>query len=511
MWKKNYLESQHKFILKKFIKINQDKIKAFLRGNLIDYSKKDFNFYEFNENFYVVIKKSTIKGVSLVSFYLGFPFAICSLQKRVITKHAREFTFYFRGEPLRVEQRAILKQIIKDNFKKSSWQEFNSHNLFRKKFDVKMKHFSSEGLLYIDPYSFIGDSFIGMHFYDSLFNKYSFNYRLLFSKNYNHLAILGEAHSIDYTIIKKYFSTYKCLLAPDLLDVNFKNTVELLFQLSGEEGIVIFPGKSLYVVIDKHGFNFFHLNQPDTTLRDQNIEEYMNECMAPFIDNNYAYQEEKFKGNEKVIYINPFGSLENKTINLDFIISLCKELNKNKSLSINLIAGLREREFHSNWIEQFIKLKNIHKIKCRLSYCSSLNQLTLDIYKFRPGAILTTDTSISHLTHRLNLPTIIFYHASRFDNSSIQSMISESPLGFGRYYKNSYPLLIREYKKTYPIIIANLIGYLASDKNNKKNLPYLKKELNELFPEEYFYTFISKKYRNNIKRILKNISPLNKL
>lgn len=511
MLKKNYLENQHKLILKKFIKANQDKIEAFLRGDLIDYSKKDFNFYEFNENFYVVIKKSKTEGASLANFYLGFPFAICSLQKRVITKHTREFIFYFRGEPLRVEQRGILKQIIQDNFKKSSWQEFDSLNLFRKKFDGKIKHFFNEGLLYIDPYSFLGDSFIGMHFYDSLVKKYSFNYRFLFSKTYNHLTMLGETYPIDYAIIKKYFSRYKCLVAPDLLDVNFEKTVKLLFELSGEEGIVIFPGKSLYVVIDKLGFNFFHLNQPDITLRDQNIEEYMNECMVPFIDNYSAYQEEKFKGNEKVIYINPFGSLENKTINLDFTISLCKELNQNKSLSINLIAGLRECEFHSRWIEQFIKLKNKHKIKCRLSYYSSLNQLVLDIYKFRPGVILTTDTSISHLTHRLNLPTIIFYHASRFDNSSIQSMISESPLGFGRYYKNSYPLLIREYKTTYPLIIASFLGYLASDKNNKKNLPSLKKELNEFFPEEYFYKFVSKKYRNNIKKILKKISPLNKL
>lgn len=82
MLRKNYLENQHKLILKKFIKVNQDKIEAFLRGDLIDYSKKDFNFYEFNENFYVVIKTPKIEGVSIVNFYLGFPFAICSLQKR---------------------------------------------------------------------------------------------------------------------------------------------------------------------------------------------------------------------------------------------------------------------------------------------------------------------------------------------------------------------------------------------------------------------------------------------
>lgn len=511
MLKKNYLENQHKLILKKFIYANQDKIEAFLRGDLIDYSKNDLNFYEFNENFYVVIKKSKTIEDSLINFYLGFPFAICSLQKRVATKHTREFTFYFRGEPLRIEQRCILKQIIKDNFKKSSWQEFNSLKLFRKKFEVKIKRFSNDGLLYIDPYSFIGDSFIGMDFYDSLVKKYHFNHRLIFSKTYNHLGMLGETYPIDYTLIKKHFSNYKCLVAPDLLDINFEKTVKLLFELSGEEGIVIFPGKSLYVVIDKLGFNFFHLNQADTTLRDQNIEDYMNECMLPFIDNYSAYQDEKFSGNENVIYINPFGSLENKTINLDFVIPLCKELNKDKSTSINLIAGLRDCEFHSRWIKQFIKLKNKHKIKCRLSYYSSLNQLALDIYKFRPGAILTTDTSISHLTHRLNLPTVIFYHSKRFDNSSIQSMISESPLGFGRYYKNSYPLLIREYKNYYPLIIANFLRYLASNKSKNKNLLNLKKELSEFFPEEYFYKFVSEKYKNKAKKILKNISPLNKL
>lgn len=57
MLKKINLDKRYKLILSKFITDNQQKIDEFLSGQLVDYSKKDFNFYEFDENFYVVIKK----------------------------------------------------------------------------------------------------------------------------------------------------------------------------------------------------------------------------------------------------------------------------------------------------------------------------------------------------------------------------------------------------------------------------------------------------------------------
>ena len=515
MLKNIILNKQYKLILINYIKNNQKKIDNFLQGKLLDYSAKNFCFYEFNENFYVTIKNRKNEDIdenkSFVNFYLGFPFPVYSINKKILTKNNREFSFYFKGEPFRCEQRKILKSVISGNFKESKWLEFNNLASFRKQFDKQIRSFCKDSLLCVDPYSFIGDSFIGMHFFDSLVDKYNFSQRIIFSKSYNHMAMLGEVYPYDLNLIKKLFLKYKCLVVPDLLDINLKKTISILSKLSNEEGVIIFPGKSIYVVNDKLGLNFFHYNQPDVILRDQNIEDYMNECMFPFISPKTAFQENKFDGSDNCIFINPFGSLENKTINLDFVVSLCQELNKEKNLKIKLICGLRDCSFHSEWMKKFIKFKKEKNIKCCLSYYSSLNQLALDLYKSRPGVILTTDTSISHLAHRLNLPTVIFYHSIRFDNSSIQSMVSESPLGFGRYFKNSYPLLIREYKKTQVKVISVFLKYLLNNKKNKSNHNFLKKELHEYFPEEYFFEFLPTTYHKKIKKILKNISPINKL
>ncbi len=513
MLKNIFLDKQHKLILNKFIKNNQQKINDFLSGDLIDYSKKDFNFYEFNENFYVIVRKiKEINGCkSPISFYLGFPFPVCSVKRNILTKYNREFTFYFRGEPLRIEQRKILKIAIKNNFSKSNWKEFDDISIFRKEFTKKLKKFIVGPLLYIDPYDFIGDSFIGMHFFDSLVEKFNFSQRIIFSKSYRHMGVLGEAYPYDFNLIKECFLKYKCLVVPDLLDVNFKKTVSLLSELLDKEGILIFPGKSLFILINKSSIECFHYNKPDVLLRDQNIEDYMNECMLPFVSPEIAWQEEKFSGKDNCIFINPFGSLENKTIDLNFVASLCQELNKNKNIQINLICGLRDCSFHVDWVKKFVKLKKEKNLRCSLSYYASLNQIALDIYSSRPGVILTTDTSISHLAHRLNLPTVIFYHASRFDPTSIQSMISESLLGFGRYFKNSYPLLIREYKKSQVKVISIFLNYLLTNKKNKSDYKFLKKELMEYFPEEYFFDFVSKKYREKIIKILKKVSPINKL
>ncbi|HPT08686.1 MAG TPA: hypothetical protein PLE28_03260 [bacterium] len=507
------LNKKYKSILNKFIIVNKKQIFSFLNGDLIDYSERSFNFFEFNNGFYVIVKPKALpeNKKSTITFCLGFPFPVCKIKKEFRTKHIKDFTFHFRGESFRIEQRKILKNWVKNNFKKSVWTEFDDKALFRTRFDQKIKLFFNKYLLYVDPYSFIGDSFIGAHFSDFLIKKYKFSQRIIFSKSFNHISLLGEAYPYDLDLIKDFFIKYKCLILPDLLDINFEKTLFFLLNLSSVNGIIIIPGRSLYVVINDKKLQCFHLNQPDVILKNQNIEDYMNECMNPFIGSHNALQQKKVKNNSNLIFINPFGSLENKTINLDFIVLLCKNLNKNKKLKINLICGLRDCSFHSDWVKKFIELKKENKIKCNLSNYSSLNQLTLNLSKLRPGAILTADTSISHLTHRLNIPTVIFFHAARFDNSSVQSMVSESPLGFGRYFKNSFPLLIREYNNLSTKTISTLLLYLAKNSKNKKQKDFLKSRLCDLFPENYFYDYVSKVYQKKIKKILKKISPINKI
>jgi len=508
------LDKIYQEILRKFIAENQNKIKAFLRGELTDYTKKDFNFFEFSKEFYVIVRslKKEELNKEAIKFNLGFPFPVCTLEKKSLIKNSKVFSFYFKGESLRCEQRKILKNYFKNTKIKARWQEFTSITKFRQKFDSNIKHYHSENLLYCDPYNFIGDSFIGMHFIDGLMSKYSFTDRIIFSHSFDHLSVLGETYGYDLNLLHELFSRYHCLVLPDLLDVNFKKTLAIVSALADQSGLIIIPGRALFLKLHKGRITFFHLDKPDTILCDQNVENYMNECLFPFIESRKACQAEKFTGNKNIFFINPFGSLDNKTIDVNFVVSLCQNLNLFKKIEINIIGGLRNCSFHSKWIKEFIKLAAVKKINYKISYYSSLNQLVMDINKLRPGAILSTDTSISHLANRLNIPTIIFFHARRFDNHSLQSMISESPLGFGRYFKNSHPLLIRNYDLYLPSFIASFLLLLAGNTNIKKiaKKDFINK-LNKLFPLEYFYEAMPPEKRKRIKDTLSRVSPLNKL
>lgn len=511
MLKNIYLNKKYQLILINLIKKNKAIINSFVKGDIVDYSNNDFNFYEFNKNFYVLINNSNKD--SIVKFNLGFPFPVCFIEKKMKIKNGKAFSFYFKGEELRSEQRNILKNIFSSTSIKSVWKEYDDIDSFRKTFDKKIKTIKLNKLIYVDPYSFIGDSFIGMHFIDGLIKKYKFNERIIFSKSSNHMSSLGEVNNYDESLIKESFLINKFLVFPDLLDINFEKTISLLNLLVGMSGLIVLPGRSIFIELNKNKVNFYHLNQEDIILRNQNIEDYMNDCMRPFIKPYKAYQDKKKTGRKNIFFINPFGSLSNKTLDADFVFFLCQELSKRSNVKINIIAGLKDCSFHQDWIKKFISLKEKQDVEYNLSYYQSLNDLALDFYSLRPGALLTADTSISHLANRINLPNIIFFHTIRFDNTSLQSMISESPLGFGRYFKNSYPVLIERYENYLPGLIANFLFFLA-DINQQKNIKKkekLMKDLENIFPEEHFYSLLPKEHHKNIKKILKKISPIVKL
>ena len=137
MFKNTYLNKKYKFILINLIKKNKDIISSFIKGDVIDYSNNDFSFYEFNKDFYVLINNSDKDGIA--KFNLGFPFPVCSIEKKMKTKGAKVFSFYFKGEELRLEQRNILKNIFSNTIFKSTWKEFSDIDLFREKFDKTIR------------------------------------------------------------------------------------------------------------------------------------------------------------------------------------------------------------------------------------------------------------------------------------------------------------------------------------------------------------------------------------
>ena len=163
MTKNIFLNKKYRLILINLIKKNKNIIESFVRDEMANHDNNDFSFREFNENFYVSVSKSYKHGV--IKFNLGFPFPVFSMEEKIKKKGTKDFSFHFKGEELRLEQRNILKNIFNKTSIKSSWEELDSIGLFREKFDKTIKSFKFDKLLYIDPYSFIGDSFVGYNEY----------------------------------------------------------------------------------------------------------------------------------------------------------------------------------------------------------------------------------------------------------------------------------------------------------------------------------------------------------
>ncbi|EKD44370.1 MAG: hypothetical protein ACD_71C00160G0001 [uncultured bacterium (gcode 4)] len=242
----------------------------------------------------------------------------------------------------------------------------------------------------------------------------------------------------------------------------------------------------------------------------------MNECLSPFLHPVRALQLRKFECNRDVIYINPFGSLENKTLDLDFVINLCKEFAKDNKRTINIICGLRGSAFQSLWVKRFSESGIFKNNNILTSFYSSLDNLVIDIYKLRPEIMITADTSIAHLANYLNINCIILCNSSRVDNSSMQSMISESPLGFGRYFLNNYPFLVQKYDNQLISLILNLTTFLSdgfgSNKRKERRMyDFLKVELKRMLPTYFFCSNMPEIYHNRTRKMLKEVSPVTKL
>ena len=80
--------------------------------------------------------------------------------------------------------------------------------------------------------------------------------------------------------------------------------------------------------------------------------------------------------------------------------------------------------------------------KVSFSYYSDLAELAKELGKGDVPVIITADTSIAHLVNRLGYVNVSVYNVGRCDVDSLQSLSSDSPLGFGRYFPHQVPVLL---------------------------------------------------------------------
>jgi len=401
-------------------------------------SCKPYALYEMSDEFIVSMKKNVTGKANIC---VGFPFPIQvkpltgykNIESRGIVLQA-----HLRGKQIRQRQRDMLHGVSIIN----ELREIDDVHALRGL--CANVHNCTRSLLYFDPYSYIGDSVIGLYFADIFERKCASSDVIVFSRAHKHLRSLCHCLPRDHRV--ETATKGSVIVMPDMIDNQWAATIDTIASLGMKPSYIFIPGRNLVVINYPEERVAYHYNQDDPLLRNKNIEDYMVDCLVPFMELpdtlhlNFSLQ----RG--KNYLINPFGSLENKTIPAAMVANVCKNLvDGDKAESLHIVGGFKEDGSHLAWIEDLLELLShcdsvLSRIKIR--YFDDLSQLVDEIKSEGIVTAMTSDTSISHILNRIGVPNITVYNESAWDSMSVQSMTSDSPLGFCRYRLAQFPTIL---------------------------------------------------------------------
>jgi len=498
---KEYLPVLKKFINRNSQKINED-LMQFIR------SKKPYRNISYGDSFSLILIKEKTPEATL---NIGYPFPMVSKKiknYKGIVKKGISIKFFLRGEPIRTKQRfSLFYELSKTNIVK--FINVDSMNNFRNLTKNICKKYSTFD--YFDPYTFVGDSFIGLYFVENFENILKLKLNRVYSNSYEHLSFAFNSHKFNSNKTDSYKGL--CVVG-DFIDMHCKRTLPLIKKLLKNNKTIILFGRNIIIENDEENLKIYHLSFEDHLLRNQNIEDYMRSVIRPHLIPKEFSQKIKSLENLNVL-INPFGSEEVKTIPKKFVISFTKELlGLSPSSKIILVRGLNFLEHHKRWINEIkteIEKEGLNS-KISIKSYSSLSEIARDINSKDINLGLTSDTSISHLLNFMGIINLSFFNTDRWDEKSIQSLSSDSPLGFCRYSQTEIPIIFNQ--RNYLFLLKDIIKLIKLIKNNNMKIDV--RRLNLLIAElcknrnlNRINESIKKAYFNELDK--KNLSWVNNL
>lgn len=380
---------------------------------------------------------------------VGFPFPLYSEEYGDAPDHLG-LNIFIRGEPVRNIQREMLKNLV-------SYTEVdgNLHELLRGA--------DKNRAIFVDPYNFIGDSFIGLHFLDSVGDYFGIKSRASFSDQHAHLkSTLESVEPYEVSSVVDNVRDGDLVIVPDLIDSHWEKTLDLINSLKGENLTMILPGRELLIDFNGGDVRAYHARKEDTLLINQNIEDYMNSCLDIFgIPDGSLSVERLFFGETSKFFLNPFASVEERYISPNLMFGVYQNLKDLDGRSeFYLISDYHHNPAHISWLNEFLELMRSDQTMRRVSinYYSDLNELAEHMNEKECGAVLSADTSISHLANRLGFPCVTLYNRAWWDENSLQSLSASSPAGFCRYVGTQIPIINDSYTSSEMMATSKLIA-----------------------------------------------------
>jgi len=418
-------------LLRKGAKDNREQIKKEIE--IFKSENSNYRNIRLNDDFQLVLRNGG--GESLMS--IGFPFPLKSYDLDEFDKEGGISAHLFlRGKSVRKHQKA---EILSDLSEVGTLnlREIDSLDDFRDISNRICESFTEVD--YYDPYSFLGDSFIGLHFIQAFMKKYGLNLRQIFSENYSNLELAGITKGYIGDVEKK---DNVLNVFADLLDNQWNRTKYLVREMTKQNLPSFICGRDLIVDPRLGNINVYHFNRDNVLLNGQNIEDYMNECLFPFMS-GYWNEFKALKKESKNMIINPFGSESIKSIPESVVSDLLIHLNGiSPDSKCLLISGFRNNYSHLLWnskLKGMLPNSGINNVIFK-NY-GSFEEINRDINRYSISLGITADTSIAHLFNHIGLRNLTLYNLDRCDIQSPQSLSSDSPLGFCRYGNTQIPVL----------------------------------------------------------------------
>jgi len=484
-------------------------LKDLLEQEIEKYKSKilmDINRFIASENKYWNISYSSYlqaifrKGSNEQLKTIGFPFPLISFPLNIGDIKDISLNICLRGKPLRDFQR---NQLIKELKQKAEvfFNEIEDITIFRKL--TKQLCTKYESCNYFDPYYFIGDSLIGLHFIENFTEQYHLKLKNIYSENYLNLDFVsntkGYVEAPNHN--KKDLAVFS-----DLIDTHYDRTKHLVKNLALRNIPSIVIGRNLLVIPENGHINIYHYIKEDHLLKEENIEDYMNKCLEPYLlPNKNKFRKKKIISRN--IVINPFASELEKNITEEIVFQIIKDFKgKYPDSKILIIAGFRNSLTHLAWCAK-LKGRLFEKglfDEILFKNYGSLTEIKKDLEKYDISLGITADTSIAHLFNYMGIINITVYNLERCDLSSPQSLASDSPLGFCRFGQTQFPALLHKDREK---LIRGIIGFLEYFLNNTKNKNWTK----DIFDDRILISRIDKDKNPLLVRSNNLINPTNKI
>ncbi len=411
------------------------------------------------------------------SIQIGFPFPLKTIElNELITPNNQKIKIITRGESIRTEQRNELEEVS------NTYKEIKSIDEFRNIVNNKLS--KNKKLIYVDPYDFIGDSYIGLYFLDAFKDSLNTFDIEIYSSQINHLVTSHKVYEKSVEKIINNVCEGDVIIIPDLIDTHWEKTMNLINNLNKEKVSISIPGRNIIISIEDGEKNVFHFSQEDPLLRSKNIEDYMDDCLEPFLNITKTEKNKNIvERDSDVFFINPFANSTYRFLDPELVFHVHKNIKeKNKNTSFTIVGGYHRNVDHTNWILDFLDImKNSGEMSSvSINYYSDISELMNDFTRKNGAAFLTTDTSIAHSANYLGIPNVSVYNSIWWDNESVQAQAGSSPFGFCRYQLSHFPALnvkgkdLRELAKH---ISESLMFIQKSELDKKRELSFLPKQI----------------------------------